>query len=112
MSDMQLAATILEQLGGNRFIVMTGARDFLGAFNALTFRIPTSPRNRANAVRITLDPSDTYSVEFMTVRRNHVATVGPIYAGIYGDALPDLFTRVTGLETSLGTLGRTVDVRI
>jgi hypothetical protein len=41
---------------------MTGAKNFAGSENSLSFRIPGSgfAGDGINAVHITLDPSDTY----------------------------------------------------
>lgn len=33
--DNQIATTILQQLGGKRFVVMTGAKDFIAIDNGL-----------------------------------------------------------------------------
>jgi len=107
MSDMTVAKTILEQLGGRRFIAMTGARDFSGSQVALTFKLPGGggyTKACINAVRVTLEPSDTYRVEFLRVRRLEVKTVAE-HTDIYAEDLCPLFERETGLKTSLGTMG-------
>lgn len=97
MSDRAIAQTILSQLGGNRFIAMTGAKMFVADKNALIFRIPRA--NKVVCVRIQLDPSDTYTMKFF-------AKDGPVglkevktFTDIYSDMLQDCFTRVTGLYT-------------
>jgi hypothetical protein len=98
---LQVAQTILQQLGGRRFVAMTGARHFLGGERMLSFRLPSYfARNGINAVRITLDGSDTYTVEFSKLRG---ITFTPIskHEGIYCDGLQALFTAETGLATSL-----------
>ena len=66
-NNLQVAETILAQLGGNRFIAMTGAKDFLGDASALHFRIPSN-RTKANRVTITLRADDTYNIEWFSVR--------------------------------------------
>jgi hypothetical protein len=103
--DMLVAKTILQQLGGNRFIMMTGARNLTGHADALTFKLPRAAKNGANYCKIQLDPSDTYNVEFWFVRGLKMTFKGS-FTDIYNDQLRDLFTRETGLETSLGTMGR------
>lgn len=61
----EVAETILKQLGGDRFIAMTGARNFLADGNALRFRLPSNfAKRRINAVRFTLNGTDTYDVVF------------------------------------------------
>jgi len=99
-----VARTILEQLGGRRFLAMTGATNVIGSADSLSFRLPGTPgfvRGRINVCRITLTPMDTYTVEFLRVgRQGQVATVA-ICTDIYADALPACFTRETGLDTHL-----------
>lgn len=108
MSDMTVAKTILEQLGGNKFIAMTGARNFVGDDKSLSFRLPGAGgfcKNGINAVRITLTPSDLYDVEYMRIRGIKVVVVEKV-EGLYFDSLTDSFERVTGLVTSLGRVAR------
>jgi hypothetical protein len=102
MSDV--ARTILEQLGGNRFITMTGARNFIGSENSLSFRLPGAGgfcKNGINAVRIELMPSDTYRMSFSRIRGSKLTAVAQ-HDDIYFDGLQELFTSETGLATSLG----------
>lgn len=96
---MQVAKTILEQLGGNKFIVMTGAKNFVGSDDSLSFRIG---RNAAsvNAVTITLLPSDTYRMDFYRIRKSQITQVKE-FTDVYADQLQSLFTEATGLYTSL-----------
>lgn len=101
MINQQIASTILAQLGGARFRAMTGARDFLAIERGLQFRLPSNfARDGINTVRITLDPSDTYTVRFLEVRGTDV-TEHHETSGVYCDGLEDLFTRRTGLDTRL-----------
>jgi hypothetical protein len=91
--------TVIEQLGGSRFIAMTGAKNFGTTDNALSFKIGRNARGVSH-VRVTLDPSDTYTVEFLKVRKLHV-TVAETCTDIYCDSLQDCFTRNTGMDTHL-----------
>jgi hypothetical protein len=107
MADTQIAQTILEQLGGSRFRVMTGARDFTADGNSLIFKLPqTSTKNRIAAVKITLTPQDDYNMEFLAFRgsfakgNRRVETVAK-HEGIYCDMLQEIFTQETGLDTHL-----------
>jgi hypothetical protein len=60
MIEQGIAQTIFAQLGGRRFIAMTGARNLVGGENYLMFSLPTGfAKNRINNVRITLDWTDT-----------------------------------------------------
>lgn len=99
MTDLTVAKTILQQLGGNRFTVMTGAKNYVGSDNTLSFRLPKANR-KINGVTIILEPSDTYKVEFVRIvkfERRVVETCENVYC----DSLQDVFTRVTGLYTHL-----------
>ena len=107
---------ILDQLGGSQFTAMTGAKNFLAIANGLQFKLPQNfAKNNISVVRITLLHSDTYSVEFGKIRRQMDPKYGvkmPVYEaisiheGIYADQLRTLFKDETGLEVSLGTMGK------
>lgn len=97
---MSVAKTILNQLGGNKFLVMTGAKHLFDLGNGLQFKLPNFAGVRINAVRITLDPSDTYSVEFGRVRGSTYSKLSE-HNEIYADSLVSLLERETGLATSL-----------
>jgi len=100
-TNIQVAKTILEQIGGNRFVAMTGARNLLAGPNFLAFKLPSYfARNGINAVRITLTPDDLYRVEFSKVRAMKVTPIS-VHDGIYCDGLAPLFTAETGLDTRL-----------
>lgn len=97
----EVAETILQQLGGRRFIVMTGAKRVVAEGNALRFRLPSNfAKSGINAVTITLNCMDTYDLVFSNVNGldvTEIATVNDIYA----DQLRDVFRSETGLNTTL-----------
>ena len=96
-----IAKTILDQLGGDRFISMTGARNFSYAPDgSLSFRLPNMPGVPVNNVRISLDPTDTYNVEFGRVRGIDYKVVRTEEM-VYADSLRRVFESNTGLYTSL-----------
>jgi len=98
---MNVAQTILEQIGGNQFRVMTGAKNFVGSDNALRFAIPgTSTKNKANRVWITLDATDTYTVTFQRLHAMKLNQISEV-SGVYADQLRAVFESATGLRTSL-----------
>lgn len=106
MTDMNIARTILEQLGGQRFLVMTGAKHLIAGERDLRFRIVgRSPKGkRVNVVSITLEPSDTYKVETFYARKsNGLPDVQEISTrdDVYCDQLQECFTEMTGLYTRL-----------
>lgn len=100
MSNMEVAKTILAQLGGGRLRAMTGARDFTAVENGLRFRVPMRTKNGANVVEVKLTPADLYDVEFWSVRGTSVKLKGKD-AGVYADELEDLFSERTGLATRM-----------
>jgi hypothetical protein len=100
---MMVAKTILHQLGGNRFIRMTGAKNFLAGENALSFQLPKFERE-INKVQITLMWDDTYMVEFWknaSFTRAESLVPFKVCEGVYCDQLQGLFTEITGLATRL-----------
>ncbi len=100
---MTVAEIILEQLGGNKFQVMTGAKSFVGSADSLQFSIPTS--RKINKVFIELTDLDLYNVFFYSIRGVAVKVIRMV-DGIDATQLREVFTMTTGLETSLGTMGR------
>lgn len=97
-----VADTILAQLGGNRFIAMTGAKDFVAAGdNRLMFRLPARLATKGiNKVVIQLEPTDLYTVAFYKIRGANVTIIDE-YQEVYWESLRDIFTEATGLSTSL-----------
>jgi hypothetical protein len=95
MDKLQVAKTILFQMGGaNRLSAMIGARYFAGGENNLTFQFRGS--KIANLIRITLKPSDTYTMEFFKTRGSDCKKVSEDEM-IYCDMLRDVFEMATGL---------------
>lgn len=104
------AYIILLQLGGRRFLAMTGANELMAAGRTASNPNPwlrlNLRRNQAqvNRLKITLMPSDTYKVEFyhqQLVDCMPVITQAQTFEMVYGQDLPALFTSVTGYDTHL-----------
>lgn len=93
---------IFNQLGGNRFAAMTGAKNFVNGGNYLQFDIGRGAKNKANKCRITLNAADLYDVEFFkwNARKLEMTPVGKS-EGVYCDQLQEIFTHHTGFYTSL-----------
>ena len=68
----EVAKTIYQQLGGNKFIAMTGAKKFVAEEYALMFQIP-----RFGKIRIKLNGKDLYDVQFIKAKK--IATVFDLY---------------------------------
>ena len=112
MSDertQEVATTILEQLGGCKFSVMTGARHLgFGRENGqdyLSITLPIQAKDRPNKVRIFYDEGrDLYNMEFLRVNyRTQDATTIDTTEGVDVEQMRHTFERVTGLYLSLAT---------
>jgi hypothetical protein len=101
----QVAKTIISQLGGNKFIAMTGSKNFAYGTNdsGNDYISMHLTRNAAKAkfLIVTLTPSDTYNMEFIKIDKELNRTVVAQKEGVYCDMLQDIFTNITGLYTSL-----------
>lgn len=98
MADLTVAKTILAQLGGNKFVVMTGARNIAGSEQdkSLSFKLPMKTKNQCNYVRITLTPNDLYRVEFFSLRATTLKVKGSV-DDVYCDQLLNTFENATGI---------------
>jgi len=103
---MNKAQVILEQLGGGKFLVMTGAKDLMNGGDYLSFRLPRGfAENGVNMVKITLEPNDTYTIDFLkySPRKLTIDTIRRVEL-VHAPELRQVFAHNTGLEVSLGTL--------
>ncbi len=99
---MQVANTILSQLGGNRFLAMTGARDLTGSQDSLTMRLPRGAKSGITHLCVTLDASDTYTIKAMKFSKRALQMVDiASHENVYADSLRDVFEGMTGLYTRL-----------
>lgn len=65
---LEVVNTILQQLGGNRFIVMTGAKQFVAIELGLMLTLPARlAKLGINKVRVELDASNTYTMTTLKV---------------------------------------------
>lgn len=103
----QIADTILDQLGGRTFVLLTGAKDFSVGKNKdgnvyLGFKIGSGPKN-VRAIAITyVYGRDTYDVDFFKAGAKISKLGGNLaetHTDIYADMLVDLFENETGLYT-------------
>ena len=73
--DKRQAGETLKQLGGNRFIAMTGAKNFVVGPKGMGFKIGKNAKN-VNYVRIDLDRGkDLYDIKFLRVRAGKIKVV-------------------------------------
>ncbi len=98
---MSVAQTILEQLGGGRFVAMTGAKNFVGGERHLRFKLPANfARDGINLIEINLTAADLYDVSYYQTRGLNVRKIAAD-DGLYYDQLRVSFKARTGLDVSL-----------
>ena len=111
--------TIAQQIGGNKFLAMTGSKfqyygyDDLG-YVYLMIKL-TKNQSKAQYLKIQLNGLDLYDLTFSRIKRTltplakelgikiydeEVITVKE-YTDVYADMLQDIFTSVTGMYTRL-----------
>ena len=96
----QIADTILKQLGGGRFIAMTGAKNLSFSSNppGLRMSIGRGAKDAIKYLRVDYDRgSDTYTMIFANKSGGTVKSVSHVYA----DSLQRVFTSTTGFDTHL-----------
>ena len=100
MSNLIVAETILKTLGGNKFCMMTGAKNLAGDENSLSMRIGRNSSN-SNYLKITLNSMDLYDMEFAKVSRMGEKKSVTEYNNVYNDSMVEVFEKHTGMYTKL-----------
>ena len=99
-SGAQIAKTILNQLGGNKFIAMTGAKNLGHTNKGLQMKIGRNAKGVTHVI-IDLDRGkDLYDIEFVKVRGMKRTTVKKL-KGVYADQLGIMFKKYTGMNVRL-----------
>jgi hypothetical protein len=110
---LEQSQILIEQLGGRKFIAMTGTKGFLRGEVSETNPKPwlrmdlSKNKSGATRLKITLEANDTYTMYFykMTLGQstNWEAKISKeqTFEGVYEDMLQDIFTEITGLYTKL-----------
>lgn len=89
----EIAGTILQQLGGNVFKLMTGAHGFRVIERGMSFELHADyPESKVDRVEVRLTPDDMYELSFFK-EGQEVQTVD----GIFCFQLIPAFERATGL---------------
>ena len=96
-TSMTVATEIYRQLGGRKFVAMTGATMYSGN-NTLVVKFKGS--KVANYMTVTLNSMDLYDVKISKYRGMNIKEVES-FENVYADMLQDIFTRTTGLATRL-----------
>ena len=92
------ATQILEQLGGKRFIAMTGSKNFCDMGDGLKMTL-TSNKLKAKYLYIQLI-NDTYTMTFAKIVKWEWVVISES-VGIYAEMLQSEFTRQTGMFTKI-----------
>lgn len=98
-AKQDIASQIIAKQIGNRALFMFGARNLMAGDRRLTFKVAQNA-HRVTHVVVTLDPTDTYRVEFVRIVGRKVTTLAT-RSDIYSDALADTISAGTGLNHSL-----------
>lgn len=95
--DTTVAETILQQLGGNRFMVMTGSKVDNVTENSIRFKLGRGAK--LTAFEVILTPDDTYNVGcFVGTGINRRHAKDPLH-DVYAEDLVAVFERETGFYT-------------
>ena len=107
----KVANTIFEQLGGKKFVAMTGAKRIVAVEDGIQMRLAKNA-SKANHLEITLNALDLYDMKFtrftdsrldkktcewVPAKNEEIA----VYGDLYFDQLQTIFTAVTGMRTRL-----------
>ena len=118
---MNIADIIYEQLGGNRFVAMTGSKNFLYGEVTETNHEPwlrmdlAKNHSKCNRLKITLNGKDLYRLEFYAMRKTSAKKIledrnadmftisnTQIIDDVYAEDLQNVFTNTTQLYTRFG----------
>ena len=110
----EVAQTILSQLGGGRFVMMTGAKHLMSTSTqrgGLRFLMPATPhfvKNRIRVMEIVLTEADLYDLRCFVKHAGAPLGFKEIAGeqGVYAENLAQAFTSLTGLDTNLGAIRR------
>jgi hypothetical protein len=108
-NNQLIANEILNQLGGRKFLVMTGSKNlfFDNNENGVSLRMDLTRNNaNVNRLKITLNANDTYTMEFYKMvinRKNFEIKISneERIENVYNEMLQSVFTDKTGLLTKV-----------
>ena len=95
-----IANEIYRQLGGNKFRVMTGAKNMVSHEFALSMKIGRNKTN-ANFMVVELNGNDLYNVTFAKLTKMGEMKSVKEYENVYNDMLVSIFESHTGMYTTL-----------
>lgn len=97
---VEIANTIMQQIGGNKFKVMVGARSIYATDTGVQFQIGRGARQSIKLVKIDLTPMDEYEMRFFKVYGGK-ATEVEVREMLHAEDLENVFAEVTGMATRL-----------
>lgn len=99
---LEIARTIMNQLGGARFCMMVGCKDKVALDSGVRFKLGRFSGVKATHCEVILDACDTYTLKTMRYNSRKLTmetlTMEP---GLYDVHLAPCFRAATGLETRL-----------
>lgn len=100
-TDTTIAKTIISQLGGRKFTVATGSKDFIALEDGIRFSLGRN-KTSANRCEIKLNGKDLYDVRFyrqtMSKKTFEIKCKDhKVYNDIYCDMLQEIFEGFTGM---------------
>lgn len=98
---MNTALTILNQLGGNKFVYMTGVKNLVSCEEALMMDLPKN-NSEAKYLRIEIEGNDTYNLIFRKQnKKDFTFPIVKIYKNVFAQSLNTIFEIETGLITKI-----------
>ena len=97
--EREVAYTILDQMGGNMFRVMTGCKRWSICPGGASFMIGRNCK-MVNCVKVVLCPDDTYTMSFLKIGSKGIKTLATV-EDVYCNQLQAFFTKHTGMDTHL-----------
>jgi hypothetical protein len=95
MTKLTVPQTILAQLGGESFMMRSGATGLVGSADSLTIKLSRNPK-RVTHVRVTVTHDGLYDMTFFTIGK------GPqSYDSIHREMLQEVFGANVGLSRAL-----------
>ena len=99
-NNLTIAKTIIQQLGGNKFIAMTGARNIFADGQGVTMQIMKN-KSKAKYLTIQLNSLDLYDMQFKSIDKDFNLIIKAEKQNVYAEDLETIFTNITGLNTRL-----------
>ena len=97
MTDMTIANEIARQIGAKAFFMMGTKKTLVGGEKNLSFKVMRNGK-KVTHITVTLDASDTYTVEFFRCWGTKAPKILNTVSMVYNDMLKSVISDGTGLE--------------